>query len=124
MEMYGKDIGNTKDYKGNTKEIHSKYQGNTKETQRKYKGSTKEIKHPQFSVAFRAPDCLISLVFCCFLGIKHPDFFRRASRAGLLHLPSVLLIFGHEILCFFRSASRAGLRYFPSVLLLFGHKIP
>ncbi len=49
---------------------------------------------------------------------------RRASRAGSLHFPKVLLILSPNTLRIPRRASRAGLLPFPNVLLLFEPECP
>ena len=80
---------------------------------------------PKFlSGALRAPDCFIFLSFYRFWAPNTPIFFRRASRAGLLHFPTVLPIWGPKYPQFPRRASRAGLLHFPRVLPLFGPQIP
>ena len=65
-----------------------------------------------------------SLWFCCFWTPNTPKFSRRASRAGLLHFPIVLLVLGPKYSKVFPARFARRVASFPYVSACSGSQMP
>ncbi len=75
--------------------------------------------------ASRAGSLHLPKVLLLLLGTKYPKIFAARFARRIASFPYILLLSGHMISRkFARRASRAGLLRFPMFLLLFDHKYP